>query len=138
MTDAAVLPEHRLLVVDVEKGTARTVASGDGAFNSFPTWGLHFTSDPAFSPDSRWLAWSQRSPVAEAWQIRVADVETLTPLDVTTPRFRDWNPVFTLDGKHLAFLSARTFDTVQEDMVSDSSFASGVRPYLVPLAEAEP
>ena len=135
---AAATRDNKLLLIDVEAGTLRVVADGEGAFSGYTRWGVPFVSEPAFSPDSKWLAWSQRSAVADAWQIRVAHVETLETIDVTEPRFRDWNPVFTTDGKHLAFLSARTFDTYHEDLDYDFSFLPAVRPYLVPLAETEP
>jgi tricorn protease len=135
---AATTRDNKLLLIGVEAGTLRVVADGEGKYSGGTRWGLPFASEPAFSPDSKWLAWSQRSAVDDAWQIRVADVETLSPVDVTVPRFRDWNPVFTADGKHLAFLSARTFDTYHEDMYFDFSFLPAVRPYLVPLAETEP
>ncbi|NUP48861.1 MAG: peptidase S41 [Catenulispora sp.] len=135
---AATTRDNKLLLIGVEAGTLRVVADGHGRFSGYTRWGVPFASEPAFSPDSKWLAWSQRSGVAEAWQIRVADVETLATIDITEPRFRDWNPVFTADGKHLAFLSARTFDTYHEEMDYDFSFLPAVRPYLVPLAETEP
>lgn len=135
---AAATRDNKLLLIDVEGGTLRVVTDGEGKFRAMPRWGVGFVSDPAFSPDSRWLAWSQRSDVPDAWQIRVADVASLETLDITEPRFRDWNPVFTADGKHLAFLSARTLDSFEEDMYFDYSFLPSTRPYLVPLAETEP
>jgi tricorn protease len=130
--------DSRLLLIDVEAGTVRVVAAGEGKYSGYPRWGMVFASEPAFSPDSKWLAWSERTAVADAWRIRVAAVETLETIEVTEARFRDWNPVFTSDGKHLVFLSARTFDTYEEDMYFDYSFLPSVRPYLVPLAETEP
>ena len=135
---AAATRDNKLLLVDVEAGTLRVVIDGEGKFRAMPRWGMNFVSDPTFSPDSKWVAWSQRSDVPDAWQIRVADVASLETIDVTEPRFRDWNPVFTADGKHLAFLSARTFDSYEEDMYFDYSFLPSTRPYLVPLAETEP
>jgi tricorn protease len=135
---AATTRDNKLLLMDLEAGTLRVVVDGEGKFRAMPRWGVNFASHPAFSPDSKWLAWSQRSDVPDAWQIRVADVATLETIDVTEPRFRDWNPVFTADGKHLAFLSARTLDSYEEDMYFDYSFLPATRPYLVPLAETEP
>jgi tricorn protease len=46
--------------------------------------------------------------------------------------------VFSLDGKYLAFLSARTFDPVYDRQGFDMSFAAAVRPYLIPLAATTP
>ncbi|MGH3620213.1 MAG: S41 family peptidase, partial [Sciscionella sp.] len=46
--------------------------------------------------------------------------------------------VFTSDGKHLAFLSLRTFDPVYDAHVFDLSFPAACRPYLVPLGALTP
>ena len=124
--------DNRLLVVDVESGTARIAAGG--AHNA---WGT-LAEDPVFSPDSRWLAWAEGTSSARPRRIRLADVATLTPVDVTDGRFLDWSPAFTLDGKHLAFLSSRTYDPYYADEVFDLYFVPGDRPYLVPLAADEP
>lgn len=89
----------------------------------------------SFSPDSRWLAWS--APGAEPLRnIRMVDVagRRTKPFDVTPVRFTDTEPVFTLDGKHLAFLSVRSLDPVYDAFVFDLSFPNGCRPYVVPLA----
>ena len=124
--------DNRLLVVDVAAGTARVVASGP-----HHAWGT-LAEDPAFSPDSRWLAWAEGTHADGPRKIRLADVETLTPVDVTDGRFLDWSPAFTLDGKHLVFLSNRTYDPYYADEVFDLFFVPGSRPYLVPLSAEEP
>lgn len=89
----------------------------------------------AFSPDSGYLVWAQPWTAWRASQIRLARLSDRAIVDVTPARFDDTCPVFTLDGKHLAFLSNRAFDTVYDDQVFDLGFLPGVRPYLVPLAE---
>ena len=43
-----------------------------------------------------------------------------------------------LDGRYLAFLSARTFDPVYDAHNFELSFTVGVRPYLIPLAADAP
>ena len=60
------------------------------------------------------------------------------PFDVTPLRFTDTEPVFTADGKHLAFLSVRSLDPVYDSFVFDLSFPNGCRPHLVPLAADTP
>jgi tricorn protease len=92
----------------------------------------------AFSPDSRWLAWS--APGIEPLRhIRMVEVAGRgKPFDVTPLRFTDTAPVFTADGKHLAFLSVRSLDPVYDSFVFDLSFPNGCRPYLVPLAADVP
>jgi tricorn protease len=59
-------------------------------------------------------------------------------IDVTDGRFADTDPVFTLDGQHLAFLSQRSFDPVYDTQSFDMAFPYGSRPFLVPLAAATP
>jgi tricorn protease len=123
--------DGRVILVDLENGSLTTLdqsAYGDAT-------GL------SFSPDSRYLVWSHAGPLADAEaplrHLKLAElggeVVELTPL-----RFEDYDPVFSLDGKYLAFLSARTFDPVYDRHAFDMSFAAVVRPYLVPLAATAP
>jgi len=93
---------------------------------------------PVFSPDSRWLAWS--APGVEPLRhIRMVEVGgRRKPFDVTPLRFTDTEPVFTADGKPLAFLSVRSLDPVYDSFVFDLSFPNGCRPHLVPLAADTP
>src|SRR6185437_14115642 len=122
--------DGRLRVVDVADGTVTEVAAGtDG-----PCDGL------SWSPDSAWLAWSQPGPqpLRRIRLARLAGPAAAPVTDVTDGRFADTEPVFTLDGKHLAFLSQRSFDPVYDTQSFDMSFPYGARPYLVPLAAATP
>ena len=133
--DGAVLAvtslDGRLSLLDATTGAAaEVVRAGSG-----PVTGA------VFSPDSGWLAWSEPGPaplrhirlVRLAGGRRDGDV-----LDVTGLRFTDSEPVFTRDGCHLAFLSARTFDPVHDSLVFDRPFPPATRPYLVPLAADTP
>ncbi len=49
-------------------------------------------------------------------------------VDVTDGRFEDENPVFTRDGRYLAFLSWRGFDPVYDVHTGDLSFPAGLPP----------
>ncbi|WP_320779453.1 S41 family peptidase [Streptomyces sp. CRN 30] len=97
--------------------------------------------DLAFSPDGCWLTWSHPGIGRTLRQIRMARIGGRNgPLvvDVTDGRFEDENPVFTRDGRYLAFLSWRGFDPVYDVHTGDLSFPLGCRPYLVPLSSATP
>ncbi|TGB14970.1 S41 family peptidase, partial [Streptomyces palmae] len=94
--------------------------------------------DLAFSPDSGWLAWSHPGIGRSLRQIRIARLRDRTIVDVTNGRFEDEQPVFTRDGRYLAFLSWRGFDPVYDVHTGDLSFPLGCRPYLVPLSSATP
>jgi tricorn protease len=126
--------DGRLQLVDVASGQVRLVTtSANGRMTGL-----------AFSPDSAWLAWSQptdhpggmgEQPLRSLRLARVADGAVS---DVTDGRFIDTDPVFTLDGRFLAFLSRRSFDPIYDAHFFDLSFPYGARPYLVPLAAATP
>ncbi|MFE9774914.1 S41 family peptidase [Streptomyces sp. NPDC005931] len=94
--------------------------------------------DLAFSPDGAWLTWSHPGIGRSLRQIKLARIEDRHIVDVTNGRFEDENPVFTRDGRYLAFLSWRGFDPVYDVHTGDLSFPLGCRPYLVPLSSATP
>ncbi|MEU7582361.1 S41 family peptidase [Streptomyces sp. NPDC041068] len=94
--------------------------------------------DLAFSPDGAWLTWSHPGIGRSLRQIKMARIKDRAIVDVTNGRFEDENPVFTRDGRYLAFLSWRGFDPVYDVHTGDLSFPLGCRPYLVPLSSATP
>ncbi|MDQ2710184.1 MAG: PDZ domain-containing protein, partial [Actinomycetota bacterium] len=121
--------DGRLLILDAESGALSELAVGaDGEVSGL-----------AFSPDSAWLAWSDphESGLRRILLTRLAD-ELPVLVAATEPRFYDTSPVFTADGRYLAFLSRRSFDPVYDEHVFDLSFPNGCRPYLVPLAARTP
>ncbi|GAA3499938.1 S41 family peptidase [Streptomyces prasinosporus] len=136
--------DGRLLLVDTappEDG------SGDGDPEAGVTELVRSVNGPvrdlAFSPDGAWLAWSHPWIGRSLRQIKLARIGgtaqgTRTVVDVTNGRFEDENPVFTRDGRYLAFLSWRGFDPVYDVHTGDLSFPLGCRPYLVPLSSATP
>lgn len=119
--------DGRLLLVERETGEIREV---DRSEHGDPH-GL------AFSPDSGWLAWAHPGPRPLS-QIRLAATTEPTVTEATPLRFADYEPVFTLDGRHLAFLSNRAFDPVFDTHVFDLAFVAGARPHLITLAATTP
>ncbi|MEU9341367.1 S41 family peptidase [Streptomyces sp. NPDC048278] len=119
--------DGRLLLVERETGEVREVdRSEDGDVSGL-----------AFSPDSGWLAWSHPG-AGGLCQLRIAHTTDLTVTEATPLRFRDYDPAFTRDGKHLAFLSTRSFDPVYDEHVFDLAFVVGDRPHLITLAATTP
>ena len=126
--------DGRLLVVDVAAGgVSELAASGNGRVTGM-----------AWSPDSAWLAWSEPAdqPVGmgalSLRRLRLARIAGEQIIDVTDGRFTDADPVFSHDGKYLAFLSRRSFDPVYDAHVFDLSFPYGARPFLLPLQASTP
>ncbi|WP_322726570.1 S41 family peptidase [Streptomyces spongiae] len=119
--------DGRVLFVERESGEVREVdRSEDGE-----------ASGLVFSPDSAWLAWSHPGP-SPLRQLKLANSADLSVTEATPLRFQDYSPAFTLDGKHLAFLSARSFDPVYDEHVFDLAFVGGSRPHLITLAATTP
>jgi len=131
---AVAAQDGHLRVVDIASGAVRLLAASDNGYVTGLAW----------SPDSAWLAWSEPTehPVGSAdlglRKLRLASVADGAVTDVTDGRFIDTDPVFTLDGKYLAFLSKRSFDPIYDAHFFDLSFPYGARPYLLPLRAAAP
>jgi tricorn protease len=138
--ELAVAPDGRLAAVACADGRLLTVAlDGEPAMTEIARGTNAEVAGLAFSPDSALLAWSQPwRPERGASQIRLARLADGTVTDVTPQRFDDTSPVFTLDGKYLAFLSNRAFDPVFDAHCWDLGFLPGVRPYLVTLLATMP
>ncbi len=138
--ELAVAPDGRTAAVACADGRLLTVAlDGEPVIAEIARSTNAEVADLAFSPDSALLAWSQPwRPEHGAAQIRLARLADGTVIDVTPPRFDDTSPAFTLDGKHLAFLSNRAFDPVFDAHYYDLGFLPGVRPYLVTLLSTTP
>ncbi|QYN36600.1 PDZ domain-containing protein [Pseudonocardia sp. DSM 110487] len=126
---AVALATHdgRLLVLDVAAGTLRQLAQGAD----------RELADLAWSPDSAWLAYSDPAEAGFS-RIMMARLADDTLVAVTEPRFADTDPVFTSDGKYLAFLSRRSFDPIYDEHAFDLTFPASWRPFLVPLAARTP
>lgn len=123
--------DGRLLLVDASP-------EGEGAVEELVKSDNGPVRDLAFSPDSGWLTWSHPGIGRSLRQIKVARLKDRLIVDVTNGRFEDEQPVFTRDGRYLAFLSWRGFDPVYDVHTGDLSFPLGCRPYLVPLSSATP
>ncbi|MGH3550992.1 MAG: S41 family peptidase [Pseudonocardiaceae bacterium] len=133
----AAAPDGSRLAVATHDGRVLLVDPATGADTELVRSEYGEAGDLAFSPDSRWLAWTHRGPHSLC-QIKLARVSDGTVVDATALRFVDSTPTFTLDGRHLAFLSTRTFDPVYDSQVFDLSFCAGTRPQLLPLAAGTP
>ncbi|RZT83925.1 tricorn protease [Pseudonocardia sediminis] len=120
-SDAAPAPGDRV------PGTLRELARG----------GAGEVADLSWSPDSTWLAFCD-PPEPGLSRIVLAKVSDGELVEVTPARFHDSDPVFTSDGKYLAFLSRRVFDPSYDHHAFDLAFQTGWKPFLVPLAARTP
>ncbi|MDN3260133.1 S41 family peptidase [Streptomyces sp. CSDS2] len=130
--------DGRLLLIDVPDESEETAVQDTGTVTELVRSGNGPVRDLAFSPDGAWLTWSHPGIGRSLRQIKLARIKDRLIVDVTNGRFEDENPVFTRDGRYLAFLSWRGFDPVYDVHTGDLSFPLGCRPYLVPLSSATP
>lgn len=113
-----------------ETPTVREVArSGSGESHS-----------PSFSPDGRYLLWSQPTATqAQLHQLMLLDTAgSQEPVELTSGTFHDFSPAFTRDGQHVVLLSNRTFDPDYDAHEFALSFRSAARPWLIPLSADAP
>jgi tricorn protease len=127
---AVISSDGAVRVVDVGTGQTRQVGSSRHGE----------ATGPAFSPDGRWLVWSEPIRMFEQSRLMLADLQApgSDPVPLTSGRFDDTSAAFTHDGEYLAFLSARTFDPSYDSHVFDLTFSAAVRPCLVPLTATRP
>jgi tricorn protease len=137
-------PDGRHVAVATHDGAVIVVGTDDGVAITLERSEFGAASGLAWSPDSAWLAWSHYGGASTASgrgllrQIRLAAIATGDMIEATPLRFDDHDPVFSLDGRYLAFLSARTFDPVYDEQVFDLSFLTTTRPYLLVLDASTP
>jgi tricorn protease len=87
---------HRLSLYDVEKKKSRLIEQNM----------IDELSDMAWSPDSRWIAYAADSDNSFD-QIKIYDTESGESRSITTDRYDSWNPVWSVDGEWIYFLSDR-------------------------------
>jgi len=93
--------DMQLWVFEVESGSNRLIAtSQEGGFG-----------DLAWSPDSRWLAFTE--PAANTLsRIHIYSTETGEISPLTSDRFDSYSPAWSPDGKWVYFLSDRNFQSL--------------------------
>jgi TolB protein len=94
----------------------------DGADVERLTPGEGEASNPAWSPDGQYLAFSwTRGFAAGNWNVFVMDVAKRTYVQLTHSEGRNENPTWAPDGQHLVFMSTRTGTEQIFSMLADGS-----------------
>jgi tricorn protease len=93
--------------------------------------------DEVWSPDSRWVAWSQEEP-NDLSQVYLHSLEQGKTFRVTEGRFGCQGPAFSGDGKYLFFVSGRDFNPSYSAVEWNYSYRNMERVYLVTLAKDTP
>lgn len=90
-----------------------------------------------FSPDSRWIAY-QKEGSNEKAAIWVFDITAGKPYMLTDGLYSDYNPVFSLCGNYLFFVSDRDFNISFSSYDFDYIYDKSARIYAIPLTAATP
>lgn len=141
VVELAASPDGAWVATAGEDGAVRITEIASGETRELDRSTFDIASGLCFSPDSRWLTWAAAGPLSDEAglrQIKLARLADGAVHEATPLRFHDREPVFTLDGRYLAFLSRRTFDPVYDELRFDLSFPAATRPYLLRLAAATP
>ncbi|MGO1518078.1 MAG: S41 family peptidase [Arthrobacter sp.] len=134
-------PDARWIAVSTEAGQTYLLEPETSTWHQISAGGQGAAVGLAFSPDGRWLAFTE--PVATfGARSRMLLVSTedpsAEPIEATDGRFRDHAPSFTPDGKYLAFLSDRSFDPLYDTHGFDLSFPASTKPFLLALDDRTP
>jgi len=121
-------------------GMIRVVDIGDGHVTDVAVSRQGEATSPSFSPDGRYLLWSQPTTTgANLHQLMIYDTSSGDhAVALTSGTFHDHDPAFTRDGKHVVFLSDRTFDPEYVRHEFGLAFAASTRPWLIPISATEP
>lgn len=123
-------------------GTVRLVTVARGTVTDLGRSTNGEAESPAFSPDGRYLAWTQPTgSEGELHQVMVVDTAgrgRKAPVALTSGKYHDHDLAFTRDGKFLVFLSDRTFDPTYDNHEFALAFLGSTRPWLIPLSATEP
>ncbi|MDR2896994.1 MAG: PDZ domain-containing protein [Propionibacteriaceae bacterium] len=136
-------PDGKRLALGRHDGAVLLVNLSDGTIQVIDDQQAGESHDFSWSPDSRYLVWS--SPVTSttedsAWQLRLFDATAMEPTvsALTDGLYRDRSPVFSLDGRYLAWLSDRTFDPAPTDFGFDLALTASTRPWCSTLNATTP
>jgi tricorn protease len=141
VVELATSPDGAWVATAGDDGAVRVTEIAGGETRELDRSRFDIASGLCFSPDSAWLAWAAAGPSSDEAglrQIKLAQLAGGAVHDATPLRFHDGEPVFTPDGRYLAFLSRRTFDPVYDQLRFDLAFPSATRPYLLRLAAGTP
>lgn len=123
-------------VVEVGSGAATAVDKAD-----FEPMDIALELKPihdfAWSPDSRFLAYSKIGPdmLSQVW---IHDLGRQRSIRVSDGRFNDSGPVFAADGQHLLFVSSRHFEPTFDDYEWEMVFTKTTGIYSAALAVDAP
>ncbi len=144
--DLVTSPTHPHAVVTTSRMELWVVNLETGSLRLLDSSPLKEISEPVFSPDGHWVAYSKFiSPELSAiFLVRLGVPKTgktlrpQAPVQVSDPVRYDFTPSFDPEGHYLYFLSSRTYNPVWDTVQTATSFSRSIKPYLILLREHQP
>lgn len=133
-------PAGERLATISHDGTVRLVSVKTGETSEIGRSLQGEARSPGFSPDGRYVIWSQPTGSdGSLHRLMILDTASDDPVvSLTSGTYHDHDPAFTRDGKHVVFLSERTFDPEYVRHEFGLAFAGSTRPWLIPISATEP
>jgi tricorn protease len=95
-------------------------------------------SEMNWSPDGRYLVYTGAASDAARSELSIYDTKTKKSRMLLNSVLSDRNPVFSLDGQYIYFLSVREFYPVYNATHFDLGFPFALKPYVVALTKTAP
>lgn len=118
--------EMRLRLINVESGEDRLVKK------EIQSWGPPAVS---FSPDSQWIVTTQTDGISGQSSLAFYNIPSKEMKVVAHPLAFDSSPAFSSDGKHLVFISRRTFNVSWDSMLNQMNTGPGSNVCLMLLTK---
>lgn len=122
----------RLNLVDIKTGKVKVIAQS-AYDDAWERWGIQ---DYAWSPDSKWIAYSKMEQSMYE-SIFLYNLNSKKTFRVTENMTQDWSPSFSPNGQYLYFLSNRTFNPIMGFVDQNHIFLEMAKPYLLILKEGD-
>ena len=139
--DLASAPDGSKVAVATHDGRVLVVTIAAGAVTTVGEVADDYASGLVWSPDGRYLAWSEEMGRAgnDSARLCYADINATDRVvfALTSGTYVDTEPVFTPDGKYIAWLSRRNYDPLDDDFGFQLSFRAATRVVVAPLSATE-
>lgn len=115
---------QKIYYIDIETREVKTVYTSESYFIQSFEW----------SPDSRWIVFSDlmRNGMQKVFVCNLSDSK-VTP--ITDSWYQSYSPVFSDDGKYIAFISDRDFDPIYSATEWNHAYQDMSRIYLIVLSK---
>ncbi len=146
MQEIAVSPRFQHLALTTSRMELFLINAETGRISKLDHSKIREISDPVFSPDGRWLAYTKHlsleltaiflldlKPSANGKRIKAKD-----PVQITQPVRYDFSPAFDPEGRWLYFLSSRIYNPIWDTVQTGTSFSRSMKPYLLTLKKDSP